>query len=129
MSMGSEFPPNKYTVSYEDRVSYLHALVEGEADSIETSLHYWNAVAEECRRRGRRQLLVVEDFRTPAPLTDVFRVAEQLPGILRGLRVAFIDREADQYAENMFGETVAVNRGAVGRVFRDEAAAIMWLEE
>lgn len=121
--------PLEFSIAYEDRGSYLYARISGPVDTVPTSLAYWNAVAEECRRRDRAKLLVVEDFQTAAPLPDVFQVAEKLPSIVRGIQVAFVDRRIDEFEANKFGEDVAVNRGAHGRVFADEASAIAWLEE
>lgn len=121
--------PLEFSIAYEDRGSYLQARVSGPVDTVATSLAYWNAVAGECRSRGRTRLLVVEDFQSSAPLPDVFQVAEKLPSIVRGIQVAFVDRRIDEFEANKFGEDVAVNRGAHGRVFADEASAIRWLEE
>lgn len=121
--------PSPFSISYDDRGTYFHARVSGPLDTVATSLAYWHAVADECRRRGHTRLLMVEDFQTSAPLPDVFQVAEKLPAIVRGIQVAFVDKRIDEFEANKFGEDVAVNRGAHGRVFADEASAIAWLEE
>lgn len=120
-------PAHSYSVGYEDRDGYLFASVSGETDTVATSLAYWNEVAREAERRGHSRILVVEDFKTVAPAADVFEVASQLPQIVGRLKVAFVDRNLEELEMNMFGETVAVNRGVYGRVFRDEEAAIRWL--
>lgn len=101
--------------------------MQGEEDSADVSKRYWADVAARCRELGLDSALVVEKFERNGTLMDVYEVAVELPKIVRGLRVAFIDRTAEDYDENIFGENVAVNRGAVGRVFRDEPSAISWL--
>jgi hypothetical protein len=123
-----ELHSHPYTIHYEDRGPYLRALVSGETDTVATSLGYWNEIAAECRRRGKSLLLVVENFGTSSPLGDVFQVAEKLPAIVRGLRVAFVDQRLEDYSENEFGELVAVNRGVIGKLFAEEADAVRWLE-
>ena len=120
--------PAPYTIEYDDRGDYLRALVTGAVDTVLTSLSYWNEIAAECRGRGMTRLLVIENFGTSAPLGDVFQVAEKLPAIVRGLRVAFVDRRLEDYSENQFGELVAVNRGVIGKLFADESEAVRWLE-
>lgn len=118
-----------YEVAYEDEETYLVARVSGPQDTVTISLRYWNEIAEECRRRGLGRLLVVEHFQTCVSIAEVYDVAQRLPAIVRGLRVAFVDENAEEYDANTFGENVAVNRGAIGRVFRDEASAREWLRE
>lgn len=125
MSGNEEAAP--YQITYEDRQAYLYAHVTGRLDTVATSLRYWAEVAAECRRRGHRRMLVIEDFPTIASTTDVFLVAERLPTIIRGLKVAFVDERLAELATNKFGEDVAVNRGAQGRVFADAASADEWL--
>lgn len=117
-----------FSIDFQDRDRYLYAFVTGERDSLQVSLAYWTAVAAECRARGKTRVLVIETFKEKGPLVDVYHVAAELPRITRGIRVAFVDRDLGDAEENMFAETVAVNRGANGRLFGDEAAAIAWLE-
>lgn len=119
--------PEPFVIDYQDRGGYLRAYVRGSKDSVATSLAYWKEIADECRRAGTQRVLVVERFDTAVPLTEVFEVAEQLPSIVHGLTVAFVDEELSELGVNTFGEVVAVNRGAVGKVFPNEADAEEWL--
>lgn len=123
----ADVEPREYDIHFEERTGYLYARVSGPLDTVATSLAYWNDIAEDCRRRKVARVLVVEDFVTPAPLTDTFRVAEQLPSIMRGIRVAFVDTRLEHYTANKFGEDVAVNRGLDGMVFIDEDSATRWI--
>jgi hypothetical protein len=116
-----------YSIEYTDSGSYLRASVSGGHDSMAISLAYWREIADAARRRGAQRVLVVENFQTQVPLLDVFQVAEQIPLIIEGLTVAFVDERFEHFEENRFAEDVAVNRGAVGKVFATEEAAILWL--
>ncbi len=118
-----------FTITFEDRSAYLRAHVSGTRDTVEISLRYWGAAADECRRRGMNRMLVVEDFQTSAPIADVFEVAKRLPEIVRGIRVAFVNERLAELDANKFGEDVAVNRGASGRVFADFKSADAWLRQ
>lgn len=129
MSLPPPGAPGAYSIDYEDRGDYLYARVSGERDSIANSLSYWRAISDEARLRGFTRVLVVEAFVTPSTLMDVYVVAEQIPTLIRGLVVAFVDERFEQFEENKFGEDVAVNRGAVGKVFARIEPAIEWLLE
>lgn len=121
-------PASAFEITWEDRGSYLRARVSGAVDSVATSLAYWRAIHEEAKRRGAKYVLVVEAFQTPASLMEVFEVAGQIPSIIQDLVVAFVDERFEQFDENRFGEDVAVNRGATGKVFAKEEEAAAWLE-
>lgn len=121
-------PVVPFTIVYEDRGRFLYASVTGSQDSLEVSRAFWTAIGEECRRRGFDRVLVIESFEQKGPLADVYEVASELPQIMRGIRIAFIDRELGDLEQNMFAETVALNRGATGKLFMDEARAVAWLE-
>lgn len=118
-----------FTISYEDRGDYLYARVSGQRDTVANSLAYWREISDEARRRGSTRVLVVEAFVSPSPLMDVYQVAEQIPTLIRGLIVAFVDERFEQFEENKFGEDVAVNRGAVGKVFSRIEPAVEWLRQ
>jgi hypothetical protein len=117
-----------YEIQYEETKGFLSASISGDTDSAATSIAYWNEIAAECRKRGHKRMLVVEHFRKEAPLGDVFVVASKIPEIVRGLTVAFVDEVLAEYENNRFAENVAVNRGGSGRVFKDEASAVEWLQ-
>lgn len=116
-----------FTITFDEREGYVRAFVKGDADTADISMRYWTMISEYCNRNDRRRVLVVESFSKPSSLADVYTVAAELPRLMRGIRVAFIDEHAEHFEQNVFGETVAVNRGGSGRVFRDESAAEEWL--
>jgi hypothetical protein len=46
---------------------------------------------------------------------------------LSGVKIAFVDRHADQHEQNLFGELVATNRGLYCKVFSDFNEGENWL--
>jgi hypothetical protein len=117
-----------FEIRYEEREGYLHAYISGEEDSVASALEYWRRVIAECRRRGLKALLVEESFPNQLSTMDMYTVTSAIPEMgSRGLKIAFVDKEAGHSELNMFGETVAVNRGIHGRVFPSAEKAAAWL--
>jgi len=98
-------------------------------DTIEVSLSYFPKVADMCKQKGFKKALIIEELEGDISAADMFTLTEQLPAILRGLKVAFIDLKPNHAKENRFGETVARNRGCNIRVFKDVNEAKTWLTE
>ena len=65
------------------------------------------------------------------PKAELFRVGEAAPKMLHAAgcrRLAYVVLGGDEAFKALkFGETVAVNRGQVTRVFEDEQSALDWL--
>ena len=120
-------PAGAFVITFDEREGYLHAFVKGGVDTADISRRYWATIGEYCRSRGIQRVLVVESFETASSLVDVYLVASEIPRLMKGIRIAFVDEASEDYEENIFGETVAINRGATGRVFRTEEEAIIWL--
>ena len=119
---------NAADILFEDRPEYLHARVSGPRDSVSVSVDFWRRCIDECRRHGRNRLLVEESFPNRLDTMETFAVGAAVARMPTDrLRIAFLDNESDHDPSNEFGETVAVNRGAPIRVFRDRAAAEEWL--
>ncbi|MBN1306216.1 MAG: hypothetical protein JXA13_17410 [Anaerolineales bacterium] len=117
------------SIRFEDRGEYLYACVTGPKDNQEISLDYWQRVIDECRERGFRKLLIEEDLPDQATTVEIFNLIKTIAGIINfPLKIAFYDREAEHLDLNLFGETVAVNRGVDGRVFAGLEEAEAWLK-
>jgi len=115
--MGLE-EPEEICISFEDRNGYFYAFFSGKRNGLEDAKQYWLRAVEECNKRGYKRLLVEQYFPVPLSRVDTFYLAEALARMpIRNLRVAFVDRDIDQNDMNLFAETVAVNRGGVGKVF------------
>ena len=117
-----------FEIQYQECEGYLHAFIKGKKDSVAAALEYWQCGLDECERRGCRALLVEEAFPNQLSTVDNFTVTSALPGMgSTGLKIAFVDRKAEHSELNLFGESVAVNRGVFGRVFPTLEEAAAWL--
>ena len=115
-------------VEIEEKSHYLLALLRGVSPSLEGSLKIWKSVADRCIQRNYNKVLIDEDFVGQISFSEINQLAEQLPQLgFIGIKVAFLDRQVDQYMMNQFGENVAVNRGLNGRAFCDFTEAEHWL--
>ncbi|MFT3744427.1 MAG: hypothetical protein QM785_09030 [Pyrinomonadaceae bacterium] len=126
--MLSTKPAKPYRLTFEERPSYLYAYVEGEKDNYDISRAYWQEVADMVVRIGSECVLIDENIVESGSFADVYRLASEIPEMGFGrARIAFVDRFLDQSEVNEFGELVALNRGANGRVFNDVKTAESWL--
>ncbi len=124
--------PNEFeaaAIRFEEREDILYAFVSGAQDSLPVSLDFWRRCIDECQRRSLKKLLVEEDFPNQLSTYEIFTLASAIGKMMTTyLCVAFVDRNLEHDDLNMFGETVAANRGAQGRVFNDFDKAVAWLE-
>jgi len=118
-----------YSIRFELRPQYLYAYIKGEADSYDISNAYWSEIAAECANLGVEKLLVEEDLAEPMQsMSEVFQGASERSFMgLSGLKIAFVDRHADQHEQNLFGELVATNRGLFCKVFDNFEDGEAWL--
>lgn len=114
-------------IRFEERAGYLYAYVSGKKDSLQVSLDFWRRCINECENRSYNKLLVVENFPNQLSTSDIYTLAAAIPKMIKTvLMIAFVDNESEHDALNMFGETVATNRGAKGCVFKSEKSAEAW---
>jgi hypothetical protein len=116
-------------IEYEDRRDYLEVTVTG-TNSRETVMDYLAAMREECLRRHRTRVLIVEKLDGPRlDVMDVFSIASE--GSLNALgefdAMAYVDPRMGAMGE--FAETVAVNRGMPVAFFNNVGQAERWLLE
>lgn len=117
-----------YQLTFEQRPEYLYAYITGDRDSYEISRGFWLEIAEMSQNTGYKKVLIEEDIPEAVSISDMYRLATELPQMgFYGVRVAFMDRYAEQNDLNEFGELVAVNRGMMGKIFNDINAAEEWL--
>jgi len=117
-----------YVIKFEDRADYLYAYAQAPKDSYEISLDFWTQIALRCKENGFSKVLVEEDFGTDNSTIDMYELVSQGHQIgLTGVKIAFVDRHLTQIDNNLFGETVARNRGLFAKVFTDIKKAEAWL--
>lgn len=115
-----------YRLTFEQRDGYLYAYVEGEEDSYDISIAYWQETADEAKRLGVGSVLIEENITGTGSVLDAYRFAADIARMGFG-RVAFVDRQLDHQEVNAFAELVALNRGLNCKIFNDINAAEAWL--
>lgn len=117
-----------YTIVFEDYPEYLYALVHGDQYGYEVLSGFLKDIADECKRRNFRQVLIEENISATANKEDVYRTASELPELgFAGIRMAYVDRFTDQKEINEFGHDVAVDNGIDVQIFATQAEADAWL--
>ena len=117
-----------FDLRLESRGDYLRAQVDGLRDSFEISLGYWTAIAQACKERKAKRLLVVENILEAGDPLMLETLVEAIVALgFRDIRVAFVDLMQSHLAAMEHGEILARERGIVGRVFGDEGEAERWL--
>jgi hypothetical protein len=128
MNADTPNPEKLYKLTFQDRIGYLYAFVEGENDNAEVSAQYWREILAKCNEYDTRKLLVEEDLPGGPSETEVYHLASALSKLgSYWLKIAFVDRHLDQHDLNQFAELVAVNRGVNGKIFTNTDEAEKWL--
>ncbi len=121
--------PTSFSIDYHRQGSLLRAHVTGINGTLETTLAYWMALAEEIRRDRPRNLLVVDDMEgDPPPPEQLAEFVQAMVGLgFEGVRVAYVEAHAQQIPEVEHGEILAREQGFDARVFGNETDAALWL--
>jgi len=86
-----------YTIVFEDYSEYLYALVHGDQYGYEVLSGFLKDIADECKRRNFRKVLIEENISATANKEDVYRTASELPEFgFAGIRMAYIVRFTEQ---------------------------------
>jgi hypothetical protein len=123
----------RFRLTIEHADGYLRFEVSGERVPGELTaemLEVWSRVAEACRASGVDRVIGINRLTGPVPTLEAFQIGEQVPRVLGPSvrKLAFVVLGGEEAVRaNQFFENVAVNRGLMGRVFDDEAAALDWL--
>lgn len=121
--------PASFRIEYRRQGSLLRAKLTGVKGSLEITLAYWRALAEEARRDPPRALLVVCDMEgDPAPPGQISELIQAMVGQgLENIRVAYVEARSQQIPAVEFAEILAREQGFDARVFGNEADATVWL--
>jgi hypothetical protein len=115
-------------IRFENRKEYLYAFFAGKRENLQDTIQFWQCAIDECNKRAFKKLLIEQDLPNPLSTLDIFQLMDAILKMpISHLKVAFVDRDVEQIEMNIFGETVAVNRGGVGRVFTSLSEAEAWL--
>lgn len=121
--------PASFRIDYQRHGSLLRAHVTGVNGTLEITLAYWMALADEVRRDPPRNLLVVDDMEgDPPPPEQLAQFVQAMVGQgFEGVRVAYVEAHTDQIPEVEHCEILAREQGFDVRVFGNEATAALWL--
>mgnify|MGYP001181055054 FL=1 len=117
-----------YQLKLEDRHGYLYAEVTGDTDSLEITLSFWQAIAQACRQRNSRCLLVLDRL-------GQFQGERDMPGMVaaiiamgfENIRIAYVNHSVGDRALHEHGAILAQEQGINGRVFVGVEDAELWL--
>ena len=117
-----------YQLKLEDRHGYLYAEVTGDTDSLEITLSFWQAIAQACRQRNSRCLLVLDRL-------GQFQGERDMPGMVaaiiamgfENIRIAYVNQSVGNLALHEHGAILAQEQGINGRVFTGVEDAELWL--
>ena len=118
-----------FRISFRREHGHLRASVSGYGGSLETTVAYWNAIAEEVRRARPLSLLVVDEMDGgPMPPAQLPEFIDAVAGRgFEGLRIAFVEAHFEQLAQAQVAEILACEKGFNVRVFANEMDAAVWL--
>jgi hypothetical protein len=122
-------PPVPFILEYAERAGYLFVRVTGVNGSLQTTVAYWLAIAEQVRaRRPARVLIKDEMLGEPPPPGEIQQFIAAMAGQgFEGVRVAYVEADGDQVAQVEHGEIYAREQGFDARVFGSEQQAELWL--
>jgi len=116
----------EFEVSFEG--DYIKVIKRG-AQNIQISTDLWTAVVAECNKRGCFKVLGISTTDEPLPTIDGYQHAELFKslGIDHRYRLAWVEENPEAVDALYFAETVLINRGLPGRLFKSTGAALDWL--
>lgn len=126
--MSDNITGKPYVINFEDGPNYLYALVHGDQYGYEILAGFLREIADECRERNVRQVVIEENISATASEEDVFRIASELSQLgFSDIRMAYIDRFAEQMELNEYGRKVAEDSGVDVKIFSSLEEADKWL--
>lgn len=121
-----------YDYKIEDRQQYIWVEISGvrtPGKELEDIAPIWAEAIRTCREKKTNKLLAILKLRGKMSIIasyNVVKFADRI-GWSRDLRVALVDLGEEPDRNNLFTETVAVNRGYQLKVFRDDQDGLTWL--
>ena len=111
---------------------YVRVHVRGErkpGQSVANADHVGKMVVDYCKDNDIDRILLVLELKGRLGPLDAMGIVTHAPdyGFHHGLRLAFVDLNAESYRDTLFTETVAVNRSYSMKVFDNEEDAREWL--
>ena len=117
---------NEIVITFEG--DYVRAVANGEKD-FDYNTKLWTGIVAACRENACLKVLGVAYTTRPLRTMEAYKSAEMFRriGVTHEYRIAWVEKNPDEYDTPYFVETVLVNRGFTARLFSDEAQATDWL--
>lgn len=96
---------------------------------VEDSVGTWKQVADVCRETGIEKILTIFEIEGRLSPIDAYDIVARTKefGWSHAFKMALVDLNPESLDDNVFAETVAVNRAYQIMVFDNEAEARDWL--
>lgn len=117
----------QYDLTLEERLGYFYALVKADAITEKIAMDYLHEVTDRCRGIGCKRLLIYRDIPTMLADGTLFFVAAKFQNMIRGIKVAFVNKYTSNDDAFDFAVRVGTNRGANYGIFRSTEEAEHWL--
>jgi hypothetical protein len=121
-----------YDFSIEEEEDHIRVSVSGDrirGREVKDIIPVWSSVADICRERKINRVLAVFQLTGSLPTMrsyDIVTKAKEF-GWSRHFHLAIVDHNVVSRQNNLFTETVAVNRGYQVSIFDNEQHAKEWL--
>ena len=120
-------PPRPYTLAFEQRDEYLYVRVTAEGLDRESAVDYIREIADKCREQHCKRVMIERDIEHLLSHADFFFVCQQVADIMRGIRIAFINRKPAKNDVLAFALLVLRNRGARAEIHESVGSAERFL--
>jgi hypothetical protein len=121
-----------YDYKIEDKQQYIRVEISGRripGKQLEEIIPIWSEAVQTCQEKNTLKLLAVLNLTGKVTTIDSYAVVQSADsfGWLREIQVAMVELNQEPEQNNLFTETVAVNRGYQLKVFRNEQDGLNWL--
>lgn len=116
-----------YTLTIEERPGYLYARIKADTITREAAVRYLNEIGDKCAELKCTRLLLERDIPTMMSAPDVYFTAQDFVEMIRGVRVAIVNRYLPHEDALHFGAMVGNNRGANMQIHDSLESAKKWL--
>jgi hypothetical protein len=117
----------QYELTLEERTGYLYARVKADKISEQLAMAYLDEVVTRCRSLKCTKLLLERDIPDMLPDGALFFIAEKFQKMIAGIKVAFVNKFAENDEAFDFAVRVGTNRGADYGIFDNATNAERWL--
>jgi hypothetical protein len=119
--------PKPYLLTLLEREGYAHVIVVAPRIDYDLAMAYLRDMSDQCRDAGFTRILLERDIPASLDSGNTFAVARDAVDLFEGLKIACLNKYADNEVSLTFAATVASNRGAQYKYFTSRSEAEAWL--